>query len=142
MLMITLIAFFAVKASLDAAHHADRAAAEAQVAVSQVQQGRHIGQGITCAVLSAVGQEGQQVIAGSASGLGSGPFTRFLEAHGYPPLSVREKAARIAGEQYVRGISRRVHAQVGSKGDGLIRADGTIDCARLERLSNIPSGSR
>lgn len=103
-------------------------------AVNEVQQGRRIGSRISCAALSAVAQEGRKVLSGSAQGL-SGPFERFLEAHGYPPRSVREKAARRAGEAYVRDISQRVEQAVGHRGDGLIRPDGTIDCHKLQDVT-------
>lgn len=122
MLIITIVTLFAL-------YHAHDA-------VRQVQNGRRVGQGITCAVLSSISETGKQVIEGSS--LSETPFTRFLERHGYPPPKVREREARKKGRAYVRNISRSVERLVGHRGDGLIRKDGTIDCRRLSVVSAIP----
>jgi hypothetical protein len=105
--------------------------------VNSQAKGRHFTVGFTCAALSAISQEGREVIAGPQK-LNT-PFERNLERLGYPPVAVRRAQAQAAAQAYVRGISNRIQEQVGYKGSRLIRADGTIDCTKLQKLGNAVS---
>lgn len=107
-------------------------------AVTSVQQGRQTSLRVTCAVQSAVAQAGRQVITGSNV---PPPATqeRALEALGFPPFKVRHRQALKAADDYVATISKHIDAQIGRKGDGLVKSDGTIDCTRLAELAKIPT---
>ena len=99
----------------------------------QIQAGRRDVTKIICAVASGVSQAGHNVIANAQPE--PPKFEAFLVAHGFPPYRVRKREAKKAARAYVVSISSRVDKQVGRKGDGLIRSDGTLDCKRLETLA-------
>lgn len=109
-------------------------------ALDRVQQGRIAGTKVTCAIASAISEAGRQTI--EAQPFGESPFIRFLERHGYPPASVRERQSQAAAAAYVSGISQRVERQIGHKSDGLINRDGTINCARLAAIAAVPRKPR
>jgi hypothetical protein len=103
----------------------------------RVQHSRTEATAVTCAVLGAVTDAGRQVIKGSAH-MPETAFTRFLEAHGYPPRAVREAQAQAAGEHYAQAISERVSAAIGPKRAArIVETNGTIDCTAFARLVSI-----
>lgn len=99
-----------------------------------VQAGRRFAISVTCAVESAVGEAGREVIAGSAAPVGPPRFLRNLERLGYrpPPLAVREHAASA----YVASIALAIERQVGVRGRRLIRPDGSLNCPVLLVLAH------
>jgi hypothetical protein len=98
-------------------------------------KGRRFALGLSCAVESAVGKAGHDVILAGAAGIG-GRFERNLERLGYPPARVRLEQARSQAAVYVSAITNAVQGEVGGKGAKLIRPDGSLDCQRLIKLSN------
>jgi hypothetical protein len=103
--------------------------------LKQVQAGRQTSLGVACAVESAVAQSGRAVIAGSAKPP-SAAEERALEALGFPPYSVRQRQQKKAADAYVAEIAKRIDQQIGSKGDGLVRPGGTLDCKRFEQIAH------
>lgn len=104
-----------------------------QSQIDQQREGRRFAVAAICAFDSAVGQAGYDTIVQSQ--LAESPLTRFLEHHGYPPLSVRRAQAVAQGRAYVRQLTRRELALAGVTGKQLVRADGSLDCARLTQLA-------
>src|SRR5207245_6637529 len=103
-----------------ALHKASSAAHDAQQAIQAVQVQRRVTQRINCAVVGAVSQAGRAVISGPMATRET-PFTRFLEAHGYPSLKVREARAKQAALAYVQDVSNRVDTAVGGhQGDQIV----------------------
>lgn len=101
-----------------------------------IQEGRQTGSAVTCAIASAFGQAGKSVISGPAKPPPKAQEAA-LEQLGFPPFAVRRRAQVKAGNAYVTSISTRIDAQIGHKGDGLVNADGTINCVRLATLSHV-----
>lgn len=98
-------------------------------------KGRHFAVGAICATLSSISEAGRQVIVSGAEAPDT-PFMRFLEAHGYPSRAERQRHAQAAARLYVQRISTSVQQEVGGKAAHLVRPDGGIDCAELQKLSN------
>lgn len=101
---------------------------------SQIQAGRHAAVLATCAIASAIGEAGRRTI-GNPAPLPPG-VEALLDAHGFPPFSVREVQAHAAARSYVKGISASVEKQLGHRGDHLVRPDGSLDCPMLARLAH------
>jgi hypothetical protein len=78
----------------------------------EAQAGRAIAISVTCAALSAVIDQGRATISASDT-----------------------RKARRAADTYRDGIAQRVQRQTGV--GNLIREDGTLDCDRLQALSNV-----
>jgi hypothetical protein len=100
--------------------------------IGQVQHGRAIGTRVLCAAVSSVAQAGRDTI-------GSQPppppaMERALERLGFPSLAARQRQAQQQADQYVQAISNRIEEAVGTRGDGLVRANGTLDCRRLIKV--------
>jgi hypothetical protein len=70
---------------------------------------------------------------GRVIGVVSGRFARFLEAHGYPLAPQRLTGSKRAAEAYTRNLSNAVAEETHVK--GLVKPDGTLDCARLQKVS-------
>jgi hypothetical protein len=123
--------------------------------LARQQEGRKVAIEVLCGFASAVSDAGRKTIAGSVAfpghtkrdadrivldkhgriiGLVSGRFGRFLEAHGYPLAPQRLTGSRRAAEAYTRNLSIAVAEETRVK--GLVRADGTLDCARLQKVSH------
>jgi hypothetical protein len=100
---------------------------------SQQSAGRSFSIGVTCAVEDAVALAGEKVIVGNTGGISSRRFIRNLEKLGYiPPTKAQEeKVANL----YVHTIFDRVRQIEGEEGTNLITKNGTLNCARLIRLS-------
>lgn len=97
-------------------------------------EGRRVAVQTTCAAISAV------IDAGRATILAAGqeqpqPFERNLLKLGYPSLERRRTASELAAATYARSIAGRVAAITGSK--GLVRPDGSLDCARLRKAARL-----
>jgi hypothetical protein len=107
---------------------------QAQRAIDRQEDGRRQTTNVFCAGLSAVAEAGRATIDGSAAGL-SPKFTRNLERLGYPPRREREAAARAAAAAYTRAIGQAVERESGVT--GLVRANGSLDCARLRRVGAV-----
>lgn len=104
--------------------------------LAQVQDGRHVSLEVTCAVESAISQAGRSVITGST--VAPPPKQeRALEDLGFPPFAVRHQQAEAAADGYVNSISKMIDKSVGSKGDGLIQHNGTINCDKLADLAKV-----
>lgn len=103
----------------------------------QIQEGRQFSVGVTCAVDTAITQAGYNVIVLGASAKET-LFMRNLEKLGYPPLVVRKVQSRAAAQLYVTEISKAIEKSIGHKGDGLVLANGQLDCARFKVLSARP----
>lgn len=114
---------------------ADRDVARALV---KLQEGRATSLSVVCGAISAISQQGRLVLISSQ--LQESPLTRFLEQHGYPSLRARRQKAREEGQAYVAGISQRVNQALKRSGrapvKGLVRPDGTIDCAVFQSISD------
>lgn len=105
--------------------------------LTQVQSGRHVSLGVTCAVQSAVAQAGREVIAGSSTPPPAAQ-EQALEMFGFPPFAKRHQQAENAADAYVLNISNTIDKQIGRKGDGLVsKKTGTINCTRLAQLARI-----
>lgn len=113
-------------------------------AVEQVQLGRKLSLGVTCAVQSAIAQAGRETITASVQKKPPPAQEAAFERLGFPPFAARKKAAKDQANTYVQSISASIDAQVGRTGDGLIRQKGklagTIDCKRLAAVARVPSG--
>lgn len=134
--LVTLLVFFALHNSNDTANSAKDTAQKNRDVIHKVQEGRTTGSAISCAVISAFGVAGKEVISGSANSPETA-LTRFLEQHGYPSQKIRSAQAVAAGNAYIKSISDSIERKIGHKGDGLVRKDGTIDCTKLAALSNL-----
>jgi hypothetical protein len=118
------------------------------------QEGRKVAIEVLCGFASAVSDAGRKTIAGSVAlpgqtkrdadrivldkhgrviGVVSGRFARFLEAHGYPLAPQRLTGSKRAAEAYTRNLSNAVAEETHVK--GLVKPDGTLDCARLQKVS-------
>jgi hypothetical protein len=119
------------------------------------QEGRKVAIEVLCGFGSAVSEAGRKTIAGSIAlpgrtrrdadrvvldkrgrviGVVSGRFARFLESHGYPVAPQRVSGSKRAADEYARAVSNAVARQTGAK--GLVKPDGTLDCARLQKVSH------
>jgi hypothetical protein len=79
---------------------------------AEAQAGRRVAIAVTCAALSAVIDQGRATISASHT-----------------------QRARRAADAYRDGIAQRVQRQTGVH--GLVRRDGSLDCDRLQALSNV-----
>lgn len=103
-------------------------------AINQQREGRRVAVAAICGATSAVIEAGRATITGGAAGV-NGEFERNLRKLGYPPRKVRRKQAMAAAEGYARTIAEGVRTAAGVKAHGLVRADGTLDCHRLQRVA-------
>jgi hypothetical protein len=124
-------------------------------ALTAQHEGRKVATEAFCSFGSAVSDAGRKTIAagvalpgqtkldadrivldkhGRVIGVVSGRFARFLEAHGYPLAPQRVAGSQRAAEAYARNVSDAVAKETGVK--GLVKADGTLDCARLQNVSH------
>jgi hypothetical protein len=132
-LLAILIAAYAV---LGIESKVDRAEVKAttaeQVAASQ-REGRRNAVAIVCGATSAI------IEAGRASILSGGELPPRLERNlirlGYPERAERRAQARAAAEAYSLGIAGAIEKESGVQ--GLVRADGTLDCDRLLKASRV-----
>lgn len=134
--LVTLLVFFALHNSNNTANNAKKLSQSNRDVIHNVQEGRTTGSAISCAVISAFGQAGKEVISGSANAP-ENALTIFLEQHGYPPQKARRQQAVAAGDAYIKSISDAIENKVGHKGDNLVKPDGTINCKKLAALSNL-----
>jgi hypothetical protein len=130
-MVIAVVALLGALKRADAA--ADRAArAERQVIVQRAEAagqraGRAIALQAICGFGNGVAEAGQVTIAG---GMIQPPkFRRNLERLGLPSEKVRARAARMSADRYARRIRRSVVRATGIV--GLVRDDGTLNCAAL-----------
>lgn len=112
-------------------HNADT---RSQNALQAQTEGRRIGQLITCASISAVIDAGRATITGSNS-IGPPRLERSLEALGLPPPSVRARQAQIGARLYAQSIAQKVETASGVR--GIVRRDGSLNCALLRKLTAI-----
>lgn len=106
------------------------------VSINQIQASRKRSLDVVCAANSAIIDAGRAVITGGAPKPGQRP-TRFelnLERLGYPPPPVRRAQAQKAATEYGRGIAHAIETQAHVK--GLVRQDGSLNCAALARFTN------
>lgn len=94
-------------------------------------QGRALALDVTCGATSAVIEAGRDTIIGASSAPRSAKTERALEALGFPPKAVRDRQAADAAKEYARSIARSVQEQSGRT--DLVRADGSLNCAKLKR---------
>jgi hypothetical protein len=99
--------------------------------VHQIQDQRRQGAGINCGISSAIIEAGRATITNG--GTLPPKLERFLERHGFPPAPVRERQAAMTARRYAQSISTAVARSVGP-GSGVIRPNGSIDCARLRAI--------
>lgn len=92
--------------------------------LSQVQQGRHAGSALTCAVVSSIAQAGKSVITGSL----------IANANLHQTAAMRRRANQY-GEAYITAISHDLDHKVGHKGDHLINHDGTVNCTLFAEIA-------
>lgn len=102
---------------------------DAKTAAARQAEGRRVAVDVTCAAMSAVIEAGRTTITGSGR-VTSEEFERNLRLLGYPPKSERRAAARRAADAYARSIAMNVQRQARVK--GVVRPDGTLNCARLQ----------
>jgi hypothetical protein len=103
-------------------------------AITSTNEGRRIGSAITCATNSAIIDAGRVTIESGAT-INPHRFAQALEHLGLPPDATRKQAAMAAARAYARKISRTVVKQSGIH--GVIRADGSLDCAAVRRAAKI-----
>jgi hypothetical protein len=120
MFVVSLVLLVAVSRSSDA--------------VSKVREGRERSQQVVCAVMSAA------IDAGRAQILNVPELPprleAALEAQGYPTLGQRRAAAREAARAYAQTMAVAVRDTLGPEGRGIVRADGTLDCVQLGRVTS------
>lgn len=104
--------------------------------LDQLRQSRLATNATRCAITSAIAAAGKDVISPPVPP--DTPFTKFLEAHGYPDRATRERQSAAAGRAYIRDVSREIEERLGKRGDRLINRDGTINCTVLGQLSGVP----
>lgn len=99
-----------------------------------ITRGRAVSVTATCATLSGVIEAGRASIL---SGMVIKPrdFERNLERMGLPPRPIRKHSAATAAAAYANAIAARVEDATGKP--GLIRKDGTLDCALLRRIGRV-----
>lgn len=107
-----------------------RAIHNAQV---EQRQGRATSLTATCATLSGVIEAGRATILGGVI-IKPREFERNLERMGLPPRPTRKRSATSAAAAYANAIAARVETATGKH--GLIRKDGTLDCALLRRIGH------
>lgn len=110
-----------------------QSASDAQTAIERVNDGRKVGSAVTCATTSAIIDAGRETIKAGAY-VRPKEFARALEKIGLPALTTRAQYADAAAQAYARSISRAV-GKTGVR--GVVRADGTLDCAALRRVAKI-----
>lgn len=104
--------------------------------------GRKVGLGVTCGVLSGVTEAGRRTIEAGAmpattpQGL---RFDRNLQRLGYPPVAARQAAASAAADHYVQLIVREVEQTSGVKGLVITKGSqrGKLDCKKLGRVAAV-----
>lgn len=112
---------------------ANRAASDAKTAIRRVESGRKIGSAINCATTSAIIDAGRETIRSGAY-VRPAEFALALENLGLPPFTTRAQYARAAA----RGYARKISIAVGKTGvRGVVREDGTLDCAALQKAAKI-----
>lgn len=114
--------------------HSQQAVTRSQNALQAQVEGRRIGQLITCASISAVIDAGRATITGSNQ-IGPPRFERSLEALGLPRREVREQQAQTGARLYAQSIARKVETASGVR--GIVKKDGSLNCALLRRLTAI-----
>lgn len=113
---------------------ASQSATDAEDAIERVEDGRKVGSAITCSATSAVIDAGRTTIKAGAY-VRPREFARALEDLGLPPQTTRERYAALAADAYARNVSRAVLSESGVR--GVVREDGTLDCAALRKAANI-----
>lgn len=139
--VITLIAFLGIGRAQQGVNRANHAANSAKSAAHQAksafraqQDGRRIGSSITCSSISAVIDAGRATLIAS-SRISPHQFELALEGLGLPPQRVRAKQAKVAADLYAQSIALKVQRASGVK--GVVREDGTLNCAVLRRAAKI-----
>lgn len=108
-------------------------AADSRTALRSVDEGRKVGSAVTCATTSAIIDAGRETIESGAY-VRPREFAAALERLGLPPFTTRAQYAAIAAQSYARNIS----VAVGRTGvRGVVRTDGSLDCAALRRAAKI-----
>jgi hypothetical protein len=107
---------------------------QASRAIGRVETGRKVGSAITCAATSAVIDAGRATIKAGAN-VRPREFAQSLEELGLPSTATRKQLAEAAADAYALAISRAVVEQSGVR--GVVRRDGTLDCAALRRAARI-----
>lgn len=110
------------------------AVTRSQNALQAQVEGRRIGQLVTCSSISAVIDAGRATITGSNS-IGPPRLERSLEALGLPPQRVRERQAQLGARLYAQSIAQKVETASGVR--GIVKKDGSLNCALLRRLTAI-----
>lgn len=128
--IVGVIAVVAVAVAVTASVRVTRDDTKIRELTTLQKEGRRLALGVNCAALSAIAEAGRETIM-AATPLPPG-VEQLLEAHGFPTPAERRAAAKIAADNYVHRISATVESQVGRRGDGLVNANGTLNCARLQ----------
>lgn len=105
-----------------------------QTKVDRQREGRAIAINVMCGGISAVIEAGRATITGSSRSF-SPEFERNLERLGYPPRKQRTQAANAAAKAYAAAIAKSVQEESGVK--DLVRKDGSLDCARLRKVTHV-----
>jgi hypothetical protein len=101
-------------------------------------QGRSDALGVSCAISGAVIEAGRTAISGGALPLKPDRLERNLRALGLPSVKVRAAGAKLAATRYARSIANAVQREVHVS--GIVRKDGSIDCALLRQVARVGSG--
>jgi hypothetical protein len=136
LLLVTVFVFIAINSTHNQAEKSKDLSLQNNATLQHVQEGRQTGSAVTCAIVSAFSQAGKRVITGPPKP----PPTaqeQALEKLGFPPFPIRHQQQLTAGNEYIKSISNSIEEKIGHKGDGLVKHDGTIDCAKLAALSNL-----
>jgi hypothetical protein len=97
-----------------------------QVQIEAQREGRRVARQILCGGLKGVQDAGRQILLGELPP----PAPRL------PRMSGDERRSReLFAQSYAQVISRGVLKQAGIEAAEVLRPDGTVDCAELERIA-------
>jgi hypothetical protein len=126
-----IIAVIALSGALHKAASAERQVdvqrAEVAGQLAGQQAGRAIAIQAICGFGNGIAEAGRVTIAGGM--IQPAQFRRNLERLGLPPERVRRRAAQASAEAYAVRIRQSVVQATGLR--GLVRDDGTLNCAAL-----------
>lgn len=102
--------------------------------VDDIQDGRRIGTNVTCSATSAIIDAGRDTLRNAAT-ITPTKFERNLVALGLPRKKARTEAANQAAKKYGESIASAVAVQTGR--NDIVRPDGSLDCAALQRATRV-----
>lgn len=108
-----------------------------QTAIHKIQASRQVAVNVTCGINAAIIDAGRSIILSGTKKRPPASNERALRKLGFPPYKVRKTQAQQAAAAYAQFISHAVQQQVGARARGVVRRDGSIDCAALRRVTGV-----